>query len=374
MVEKSYTYVYNEKGDTMKVVISAGGTGGHIYPALAIIDKIKKMEPDSEFIYIGTHDRMEKDIIPSKGIPYKSIEIYGFNKKKIMANFKTISCLFEAKRTVKKILKDFKPDIVIGVGGYVTVPVISVASNLGFKTFIHEQNSIPGKANRFLAKKASIVGISFKSSRKYFSGNVILTGNPCSESAKNIKPSLKSDFGLSNKPLILFVMGSLGASKVNDFLVSTMNLFVEKNYNVLYLTGNDDYDRISKINFPSNIRVLPYVENLTSVMKISDIIVTRAGASTLSEVIALELPSIIIPSPYVANNHQYINALDFVNNEAGFMIEEKNLSGDILVRSIDDLFLNVDKIEIMKKNLRKMQINNSAEIIYREIKVICDGK
>ena len=150
----------------MKVIISAGGTGGHIYPALAIINKIKSMEPDSEFLYIGTHNRMEKEIVPKNNIPFQSIEIYGFNRKNILKNFKTINCLFKSYRKCKKIIKEFNPDVVIGVGGYVTVPVILAANKLGYKTVIHEQNSVPGASNEFLAKRADLIMVSFSSSSR----------------------------------------------------------------------------------------------------------------------------------------------------------------------------------------------------------------
>ena len=211
----------------MRVVISAGGTGGHIYPALAIINKIKEMEPNSEFLYIGTHNRMEKDIVPKHGIPFKSIEIYGFNRKKLLKNFKTIKCLFKAKRECKKIIKEFKPDIAIGVGGYVTVPVIIAAHELGIKTFIHEQNSVAGKANLTLSKCVDLIGISFKSSMDEFpKDKTLFTGNPCSEDALKKSAMNKSEFKLSkDKKLVLFVMGSLGASNVNEFLMDTMKLF-----------------------------------------------------------------------------------------------------------------------------------------------------
>ena len=360
----------------MRVIISAGGTGGHIYPALAIIDKIKQKEPNSEFLYIGTHDRMEKDIVPKYGIPFKQIEIYGFNRKKIFSNFKTINCLIKANKICKKMIKDFNPDIVIGVGGYVTVPVIKSAKKLGYKTFIHEQNSIPGKANTYLSNYADIIGISFPSSKQYFPKNkVILTGNPCSEDAKNVLACDKKEFNLdNNKPLILFVMGSLGASKVNDFLVKTMTLFNNKEYEILYVTGKGDYDKIKQYKFPNNVKVVPYIDKITRVMKKTDIMITRAGASTLSEIIALQIPSIIIPSPYVPNNHQYKNALDLVNNNSALMIEEKDLKGDILVRTIDELLKDKIKIKTFKENLTKLQVNNSATIIYDNIKKLIDRK
>ena len=187
----------------MRVVISAGGTGGHIYPALAIIKKIKEMEPDSEFLYIGTHNRMENDIIPKHNIPFKTIEIYGFNKN-VFKNFKTIKKFMNSYKEAKEMIKEFNPDIVIGVGGYVTGPVIYAASKLGIKTFIHEQNSIPGKCNKFLSKYVDMIGVSMKSSLDAFpKDKVHFTGNPCSEEALNMEPAKKKEFGLSeNKKLV----------------------------------------------------------------------------------------------------------------------------------------------------------------------------
>ena len=353
----------------MRVLISAGGTGGHIYPALAIINKIKEKEPNSEFLYIGTHNRMEKDIVP-KNIPFKSIEIYGFNRKKLLSNFKTIKCLFKADKKCKKIIKDFKPDIAIGCGGYVTYPVIKESSKLGIKTFIHEQNSVAGKANLVLSRYADLIGVSFKSSIDEFpKDKVVFTGNPCGSSAVKAVPMEKEKLGFDkNKKLVLFVMGSLGSSKINEFLVKSMQLFNNKDYNILFITGKLDYDNIIKNKFPRNVKVLPYIDNLTRVMKNTDLIVTRAGASTLSEIIALKLPSILIPSPYVPNNHQYKNAISIVDLGAARMIEEKNLSGDILVREIDNILYKEENILKMKNSLSKLNAGDSASIIYDNIK------
>ena len=376
MIVFEYNYGIISVGDKMKVVISAGGTGGHIYPALAIINKIKEMEPNSEFLYIGTHNRMEKDIVPKHGIPFKSIEIYGFNRRQLLKNFKTIKCLIKAKKECKKIIKEFNPDIAIGVGGYVTFPVITAAHNLGIKTFIHEQNSVAGKANLTLSRYADLIGVSFKSSMIEFpKDKTIFTGNPCSEDAIKKSPISKSEFKLSkDKKLVLFVMGSLGSYKVNEFLIDTMKLFKNKDYEVLYVTGNNYYEEISKIKFPSNVKVVPYIDSMTRIMKNTDLIVTRAGASTLSEIIALDLPSILIPSPYVPNNHQFKNALDLVNNSAAILVEEKDLKGDILVRKIDSIVNDNKKLNEMKKGLKTLKVDNSAQIIYDNIKKIIDRK
>lgn len=360
----------------MRVVISAGGTGGHIYPALAIINKIKEKEPDSEFLYIGTHNRMEKDIVPAKGIPFKSIEMYGFSKN-AFKNIKTVKCLFKAFKQCKKMIKQFNPDIVIGVGGYVTVPVIVSAKRLGYKTFLHEQNSLPGKSNKFLSKYCDLVGVSFESSLDKFPvGKAVVTGNPCSEDALRAPVLLKSTLGLSSmKKLVLIVMGSLGAGRVSKYLESELQKFEGKDYEVLFVTGKSSYDEVMKHSYPKNVKIISFYEGLTSVMKKTDVMVSRAGASTLSELIALEVPSVLIPSPYVANNHQYLNALDLVNQNAALMIEEKNLEDGALVKMVDELINNEEEVIRIKNNLRKMQVKDSATIIYNNLKrIVHNGK
>lgn len=358
----------------MRVIISAGGTGGHIYPALAIINKIKKKEPNSEFLYIGTHNRMEKDIVPKRGIPFKSIEMYGFNKKNLLKNFKTFKCLLKAFKDAKKIIKEFNPDIVIGVGGYVTVPVIYSAKKLGYKTFLHEQNSLPGKSNRFLIKYSDMIGVSFPSSMESLpKDKTVLTGNPCSEDAVNKKAIDKKDIGLSeNKKLVLIVMGSLGAGRVSKYLMDELQMFKDVNYEILFITGKGSYDEVKRKKYPKNVKIIPFYEGLPSIMKKSDLMVTRAGASTLSEIIALRLPSIIIPSPFVANNHQFINAKDLVKSGGAEMIEEKDLDSGVLFKCVNNLIEDDKKINNMKKSLSKIGVNNSADIIYNTIKELVD--
>lgn len=358
----------------MRVIISAGGTGGHIYPALAIIDKIKEKEPSSEFLYIGTHNRMENDIIPKHNIPFKTIEIYGFNRKKLLKNIKTIDSFYKSYKKCKKMIKEFNPDIVIGVGGYVTGPVVYAATKLKYKTFIHEQNSIPGKCNKFLSTHVDKIAVSFKSSIEAFlKGKTVFTGNPCSETARVATPMNKKDFNLTeNKKLVYIVMGSLGASRVNQILVKTMTLFNNKDYEVLFVTGKDSYDEIIQNKFPSNVKIVPYIDNQVRIMKRADLMISRCGATTLSEIIALKIPSILIPSPYVPDNHQYKNGLDLVKNDAAVMIEEKELKGDILVRTVDRLLGDETKLKIMKNNLEALDITNSATLIYNEIRKLVE--
>lgn len=354
----------------MRVIITAGGTGGHIYPALAILNKIKEKEPNSEFIYIGTHNRMEKDIVPAAGYQYESIEIYGFSKTMIKRDVKNISLIYKAYKKCLKIMKDFKPDVVIGVGGYVTFPVIMAANKLHIKTFIHEQNSIPGKSNKVLAKKANLIGVSFKDSIKYFNPNKCkLTGNPCGENALDIKAVSKTKYHMhANKKGVLIVQGSLGSNVINNKMKEFLSSIDNENYEVLYVTGKDYYEEFSKNKFSKNVIIVPYVDNLSALIKDMDLIVTRAGASIISEIMALRKPAIFIPSPYVANNHQYYNALSIKDAHAGAMIEEKDLNKDILKNKINEILNDKKLYAEYETNLAKMSIDNSSTYIYELLK------
>ncbi len=357
----------------MKIIISAGGTGGHIYPALAIVNKIKASEPNSEILYIGTHNRMEKDLVPQRGLPYEALEIYGFSKKDLLLDFKNIFLINKAKKKCLELIKEFKPDVVLGIGGYVTYPVIWAAHKLGVKTFIHEQNSIPGKTNLALQSKADLIGVSFKETISKFNkarGEVFFSGNPCGENALSLKPIDKTTLGFSpNKKLIVIVAGSLGSSSVNEKMQTFLTKAAEEPYEILYITGKALYDEfIAQKTFASNIKVVPYLDNLPALLKSADLVVTRAGASTMSEILSLALPAIFIPSPYVANNHQYYNALEIKNNGGGELIEEKDLTAEALLSKINSVINDSQKYEQMKQNLHKMSINNSSELIYNKLK------
>lgn len=356
----------------MKVIVSAGGTGGHIYPALAIIDILKKYYKDLDILYIGTHNRMEKDIIPEKGIKYIPLKIYGFNKHRISVNLKNAFLINEAFHKCYKIMKEFKPDLVIGAGGYVTYPVLKTAQRKHIKTFIHEQNSFSGKTNIMLGKKADLVGVSFESSIKDYKkckGKVFLMGNPCGKRALNIKPIKKSDIGFKDsKPLVVAVAGSLGSVTINKSFKEVLTSLKDKDYQFLYITGQSYYDEFIKdLKLPENVKVLPYLNNLSGLLKNTDALISRSGASTMSEIIALKVPTIFIPSPYVANNHQYYNAIDLVNKKAALMIEEKSFSKEVLLEKIDELLKNNKEI---KNNLEKISLVDSETVFINEIKGI----
>lgn len=353
----------------MKVVITAGGTGGHIFPALALISKLKEKDKNVEILYIGTTNRMEKDIIPKEGIPYIGIEMKGLNRKNIFKNIDVMKTYLKAVSKAKAELTKFKPDIVIGFGGYISAPVIYAAHKLKIKTIIHEQNSIPGVSNKFLSRYVDKVLVSFKESIKDFPNDkTIYTGNPRSEQIKDIEKIDKTTLGFKkDKALIIIVMGSLGSLTMTKKLKETLPLFKNKDYQVLLITGKDYYDDYKDIKLSSNVKLVPFVDNLLGLMKDTDLIVTRSGASTIAEITSIGLPAIMVPSPYVTNNHQYVNAKSLEDDGACIILKEENFNKDSLVNLLDKTINDKKKLNSMMSALLKRGVTDSATRIYEEI-------
>lgn len=348
----------------MKIILTAGGTGGHIYPALGVIEELKK-DKSNQFLYIGTKDRMESTIVPSLGIKYESLEVYGLTRN-IKRNIKNVKCIISSYKKAKKIISEFKPDYVIGFGGYVTYPVIMAAHKLKVKTAIHEQNKIPGKTNKLLSKYADITFISFRESKDYFKNKVVYSGNPCGQKAITIEAHDKTKLGFSkNKKLILIVMGSLGSEVINEKLKDFLSNYNDDNSEILFVTGKASYDDFKDVKVSSKVKVVPFYNELSGLMKVADLIISRAGASTISEILSLNLPSILIPSPYVANNHQYYNAKDLSDKGLSIMLEQENLTTITLKNAINECFANENK---MKEKLKQVPKLEASRIIVDEIK------
>ncbi len=356
----------------MKVVVVAGGTGGHIFPAIAIINKIKQQDKNSEILYIGTSDRMEKDLIPKLGIKFIGIEMIGINRKKIFSNYKVFKKFQEAIKKAEQILKDFKPNVVIGAGGYITAPVLYAAHKLKYPILIHEQNSVPGLSNKFLAHFADKICVSLPNSVKYFAKNkTVYTGNPRSEEIIDVVKKPKSSLGFdNNKKLVIFVMGSLGSLTMTLKLKELIPGFENKNYQVLIVTGKDYYKEYEIIKKTPNVKIIPFLDNMINLLKDTDLIVSRAGASTIAEITAIGLPAILVPSPYVTNNHQYKNAKELEDCGACQIITEEEFSKDKVIMAIDKLFDNKELYDNMKINSKKLGIKDSATKVYEEIKKI----
>ncbi len=367
----------------MKVIIAAAGTGGHINPGLAIANKIKEEEPNSEIIFIGTKRGLEKDLVPRTGFELKTIESYGISRSLTIKNIKrlvkTILSIVEAK----KIIKDFKPDIIIGTGGYICVSVCKAAQKLKVPYIIHESNVLPGVATKLLSKKASKILLGFKEAGEKLDKDVkvALTGTPT-----KIKDLKLNDYEIktkveaigleSSKPIALIFGGSQGAESINKSLIKIIENKMNKNYQIVWATGPKQYEIVKsallekQINIDNlnGIRVMPYIYDMENMMNISDIIVARSGAMTVTEIEKIGKAAIFIPFPYAAENHQEYNARVLEKNGAAKVILDKDLSAEKLNSQIEELVNNPQTIKEMGKNARKLLVEDVENKIYVEIK------
>ena len=363
----------------MRFLFAAGGTGGHINPALAVAGEIRERYPDSEILFVGTKNKMEAQLVPKAGFDFETIKISGFQRKltieNILKNIRTVYYLLFSVSQAKKIIKRFKPDVVIGFGGYVSGPVLRAAYKLGVPTAIHEQNAFPGVTNKALAKCVDSVMITTESVRKRLESKneCILTGLPVrAEMLKADRDFSRAEMGINdNEILILSMGGSLGAEAINKAMVDVISKRAdEKNYRFLHSMGKyglwvPDKIKENGIDFQkhTNIEIREYISDMDRCMSAADIIVCRAGASSLSEIEALGKASILIPSPNVADNHQYHNAMALVDNNAAFIIEEKELTGEKLTALVDKLAKDRQLRELIGKNAKKMSMSDAKERI-----------
>lgn len=356
----------------MKVIIGAGGTGGHLYPALALVKYIEEHEKDTEFLFVGTTNRLESKVVPEMGYAYKGLNVKGLVGnpiQKAMAAAIFVKSIF----TAKKIIRQFKPDIVLGFGGYPSASVVKAASALGVKTMIHEQNSIVGLTNRILLKDVDKVVCCYQKAYEVLPREkTFMYGNPRASVVVNNKPQdIYNKYQLArNKKIVVIVMGSLGSKTINDSMIEALKIFQDKDYSVVYVTGREYYKEVSELmtEVKDNIKILPYVDDMPSLLAHTSLIVSRAGASTLAEITALGVPAILIPSPYVAANHQEYNASELVNKEAAMMILEKDLQANDLVEKVDYILHNDITMESMKKNAKALGKPNACKDMYKLIK------
>ena len=313
---------------------------------------------------------MEKDLIPKLGINFVGIEMKGLNRKNLFSNFSVLNKFWLAIKKATIEIKKFNPDIVIGAGGYITAPVLYAAKKLKIKTLIHEQNSIPGVSNKFISRFADKICVSLPNSLQLFpKKKVVYTGNPRSEEIIKVDKILKSSIGFDdNKKLVVVVMGSLGSTTMTTKIKELIPEFTNKNYQVLIITGKTYFEEYQDLNLPKNIKILPFMDNLINLLKDSDLIISRAGASTIAEITAIGLPAILVPSPYVTNNHQYKNAKELENRGACKIVTESEFSKEKIINEIDKLFDDKDSYDSMSKNSKKLGIDNSSSRIYDEIR------
>lgn len=347
----------------MRLIVSAGGTGGHIYPALATIDALKKQEPNSEILYVGSQRGLEKNIVPQKGIAFKALEIQGFKRKLSWDNVKTMYLFLKAVKDAKKILKEFKPDVVVGLGGYVSGAVVYAAQGMGIPTVIHEQNSVVGLTNKFLSRYVDKIGIAFEAARLQFpKEKVTFVGNPRAQEVARVRSHFNwSEYGLkNNKPTLLIFGGSQGALKINQATIDAIPEFNKRKYQVVFVTGQKRYDGVIKqlnqghVLVGENVVIKPYIGNMPEIMPKVSIILGRAGATSIAEITALGVPSILVPSPYVTADHQTKNAESLVKAGAAEMITEADLNSDTLLSVVDNL---------MSEDVHRLEMEHAAKQI-----------
>ena len=369
----------------MKVIIAAAGTGGHINPGIAIANKIKEKEKNSEIIFLGTSRGIENDLVPRAGYTLKTVEAYGISKKvslkTIINNFKTVKGFKQAE----KIIKEFKPDVIIGTGGYICGGAIIAGHKLGIPTVIHESNAYPGKATKFLENKLTKILLGFNETEKYFKDKtkVIATGTPTKVKNLNFtkqeKREILYDLGLSDTlPTILVFGGSQGAKKINDAMIGIIQENKNKDYQIIWAAGQKQYEVIKEkleesglnINNIKNTKIVPYIYNMSEIMNTVDVIVSRSGAMTITEIALVGKPAIFIPLPSNSANRQIDNANILVKVGAATIILNDEVNSENLNQRIEEMIENPKELVergIKAKSIAKYDVE---EKIYKEIKEI----
>lgn len=361
-----------------RVIISGGGTGGHIFPAISIANALKKLDPGIEILFVGAEGRMEMDKIPAAGYKIVGLPVAGLYRSITFKNVKVLLKLFKSLRMARKVIKDFNPDVVVGVGGYASGPVLRQAGKMKIPTLIQEQNSYAGVTNKLLAKRAASICVAYEGMDKYFpAGKLILTGNPVRQSYEDLS-ALREEalcfFGLKKEfPVVLVLGGSLGAGSINNSLSSDINKLRDSECQWLWQTGKYYYENVNalvSVSISPNISVHDFINRMDYAYAAADIIVTRAGAGTISELCLVGKPVILVPSPNVAEDHQTKNAKALSEKNAAVLIpdSEAHTIVDEAIRLTGDL----KKREQLSVNIRKMAIRDSDARIASEILKLAD--
>ena len=365
----------------IKIILCGGGTGGHIFPMLSIADEIKKQNNKSEILFVGSKDRMEMKIVPKYNYPIKGLWISGIKRSSFLLNvifvgipfiLKNISLPFKIFHSLIKslfILIHYRPDIVVGFGGYSSGPFLLVASLLGYKTAIQEQNSFPGYTNRILSKKVNVIFVAFENLEKYFKNSQILNlGNPIRNSIKLNNKSGYNHFGLErNKKTILVIGGSLGAKSINESILTNLSLIRESSFQLIWQTGSTYYNVIQSKKLEStNIKISPFIDRMDLAYSVADVIISRAGAIAISELCVVGKPLILVPSPNVVDDHQTKNAQDILTKNACLVVNDYKAK-DILLKEVINLLNDNNKLMLMSSNLKELAKPNASRNIVNEL-------
>ncbi len=356
----------------MKIIVSGGGTGGHIYPALTLIDAIKSKRADAEFLYVGTHRGLEADIVPKAGINFTALNLEGgFERRFTLENISRAANAIMSIKRASDIVRNFKPSAVVGTGGYVCGPILLAASLMKIPTLIQEQNAVAGVTNKILSKFVDRIAVGTRDALKNFPPDkTTYTGNPIRKEvlAAKREDGLREFNFTDDKPVVLISGGSRGARSINNAMIDVLKLAAEKNSaQFLHVTGKGEFDAVTKklsdvLNAP-NIRVVPYLYNMPTAMAMADLAIFRAGATGLAELTARGVPAILIPYPFAAENHQEFNARALVEAGAARMILNRNLTSENLSETLDELLSSPDELKRMAQASLSLGKPNAADEI-----------
>jgi UDP-N-acetylglucosamine--N-acetylmuramyl-(pentapeptide) pyrophosphoryl-undecaprenol N-acetylglucosamine transferase len=357
-----------------KFIISGGGTGGHIFPAISIANALKKQLPDAEILFVGALGRMEMEKVPAAGYPIEGLPVSGFNRKNMLRNVKVLINLFQSILKARKIIRYFRPDAVIGVGGYASAPVLRAASAFNIPTVIQEQNSYAGVTNKLLAKKAKRICVAYEGMERFFpKEKIVLTGNPVRQNLFLVKPKTNEAYAYFNlKPEIetlLIIGGSLGARTINQSVMGGLKLLADSGIQVIWQTGKTYFETVKKASesFASpRLVVTDFVSRMDLAYSIADLVISRSGASSISELCLLAKPVILVPSPNVAEDHQTQNALALVKNQAAVMVKDVDAEKTLISTALE-LINDEVALKKMSENIYKMAEKDSDDRIAREI-------
>ena len=359
----------------LRVIISGGGTGGHIFPAVSIANAIRELQPDAKILFVGALGRMEMQRVPAAGYDIKGLPIQGFDRKNLLKNIKVLYKIWKSQRMARQIIKDFRPQVAVGVGGYASGPTLNMAAAKGIPCLLQEQNSYAGVTNKLLAKKAAKICVAYEGMERFFPADkIMLTGNPVRqqllETTVSHDDALRS-FGLDpQRKTILIVGGSLGARTLNESVISHLDQIRESGIQFIWQTGKYYHaqitEQLKQLGKPANLVVTDFISDMGAAYKAADVVVSRAGAGSISEFCLLGKPVILIPSPNVAEDHQTKNALALVNKEAALYVKDSEAPKLLLPLAIDTVSDDA-KLRSLSEHILKMALPASAEIIAKEV-------
>lgn len=366
----------------LRIIISGGGTGGHIFPAISIANAIKRLRPETELLFVGAEGRMEMQRVPQAGYPIKGLPVMGFDRKNLLANVKVLACLWKSRQMAKQIIKEFRPDCAVGVGGYASGPTLNVAEGLGIPTLLQEQNSYAGVTNKLLAKRASAICVAYEGMERFFPAErITLTGNPVRRELleqTRSRAEVLADWGFSaDKPTVLLIGGSLGARTMNESVLNHLPLLRQSGVQLLWQTGKVYAEAIAQRleaegGKPDNLCVVDFITDMGSAYAAADLVISRAGAGSISELCLLGKPTILVPSPNVAEDHQTKNARALSDKAAALFVSDADAPRALMPLAINTV-RDAEKLTQLSATIRQLAKPHAAEDIAEQVIALAEA-